>query len=86
LPDHIVKGRAYVRALEWYRLFINGQGMTGNALVPRFTPFDKIVEYQTYDVTEQLRSSINIIGIVFSDGRYRQISHDFILNYQIVVY
>lgn len=45
-----LKGRAYVSALGWYRLFVNGQDMTGNALVPRFTPFDKIVEYQTYDI------------------------------------
>ena len=37
----------------------------------RFTPFDKIVEYQTYDVTEQLLSGVNIIGIVVGDGRYR---------------
>ena len=71
LPASVVKGRAYVSALGWYRLFVNGHDITGNALVPRFTPFDKIVEYQTYDVTEQLQSGMNIIGITVGDGRYR---------------
>jgi alpha-L-rhamnosidase len=71
LPAPILKARAYVSALGWYRLFVNGHDMTGNALVPRFTPFDKIVEYQTYDVTEQLQSGMNIIGITVGDGRYR---------------
>ena len=45
--------------------------MTGNALVPRFTPFDKIVEYQTYDLTKQLQRGINIVGIAVGDRRYR---------------
>jgi alpha-L-rhamnosidase len=64
-------GRAYVRALGWYRLFINGDDRTGNALVPRWTPLDEIVEYQAYDITDCLSAGENHIGIVVGDGRYR---------------
>lgn len=71
LPASVKRGRAYVSALGWYRFFVNGQDLTGNALVPRWTPFDHIVEYQTYDVTEQFRAGANIIGIAVGDGRYR---------------
>jgi alpha-L-rhamnosidase len=46
----VVSAQARVSALGWYRLFVNGTDMTGNALVPRWTPFDQFVEYQDYAV------------------------------------
>lgn len=69
--DDVVWARAYVSALGWYRLFVNGQDVTGNALVPRWTPLDKIIEYQTYDVTAQFRAGLNIVAMAIGDGRYR---------------
>jgi alpha-L-rhamnosidase len=71
LAAPVVRARAYASALGWYRLFINGRDITGDALVPRFTPLDKVVEYQTYDVTDAFRSGTNIAGIAIGDGRYR---------------
>lgn len=71
LPAAVVRGRAYASALGWYRLFVNGTDLTGPALVPRFTPLDKVVEYQAYDVTEHFREGANIVGIAVGDGRYR---------------
>ncbi|NKY43731.1 alpha-L-rhamnosidase [Nocardia cerradoensis] len=67
----VVRARAYVSALGWYRLFVNSTDVTGNALVPRWTPLDEIVEYQTYDVTDLLRNGRNALGVVVADGRYR---------------
>jgi alpha-L-rhamnosidase len=71
LPAPVVRARAYVSALGWYRLFVNGVDLTGHALVPRWTPFWAYVEYQTYDVTDALRAGHNTIGTVVADGRYR---------------
>ncbi|MEU1548325.1 alpha-L-rhamnosidase N-terminal domain-containing protein [Nocardia sp. NPDC005745] len=45
--------------------------MTAGCLVPRFTPFDHYMEYQTYDVTDRFRVGDNIMGLAVGDGRYR---------------
>jgi alpha-L-rhamnosidase len=71
LAAGVRRGRAYVSALGWYRLFVNGHDLTASALVPRWTPFDEVLEYQTYDVTEHLRAGRNILAIAVGDGRYR---------------
>ncbi|NQX10344.1 family 78 glycoside hydrolase catalytic domain [Microbacteriaceae bacterium VKM Ac-2855] len=71
VPGGIVRARAYVTALGWYKLWINGRNVTGQALVPRFTPFDSYVEYQTYDISEFLEPGRNAVGIVVSEGRFR---------------
>lgn len=70
-PTDVVRARAHVSALGWYRLLVNGTDLTGAALVPRWTPFDHEVEFQTYDVTEALRSGTNAVSLVIGDGRFR---------------
>jgi alpha-L-rhamnosidase len=62
VTDPVVHARAYASALGWYRLFINGDDLTGPALVPRWTPFDEFVEYQVYDVTDAFRCGVNIVA------------------------
>lgn len=57
--------------LGWYRFFVNGRELTGPALVPRWTPFDSIVEYRTYDVSHDLRRGRNVVALALGDGRYR---------------
>ncbi|WP_312168491.1 family 78 glycoside hydrolase catalytic domain [Microbacterium sp.] len=65
------RARAYVSALGWYRLYINGTDQTGPDLVPRWTSLDDIVEYQVYDVTDSLVEGSNVLGVVVAEGRYR---------------
>lgn len=67
----LVRARAHVSALGWYRLFVNGIDLTGPSLVPRWTPFDDEVEFATYDVTEALRTGDNALTMVVGDGRFR---------------
>ena len=67
----VVRARAYVSALGWYRLLVNGTDLTGHALVPRWTPFGRYAEYQVYDVTDAFTQGANAIGVAVADGRYR---------------
>jgi alpha-L-rhamnosidase len=67
----VIRARAYVSALGWYRFFVNGHNLTGSALVPRWTPFDSYVEYQTYDLTEHLVAGENVFGAIVAEGRFR---------------
>ncbi|KQR39333.1 alpha-L-rhamnosidase [Microbacterium sp. Leaf159] len=66
-----LRARAYVSALGWYKFWVNGEDITGSDLVPRFTPFDEYVEYQTYDITRLLRPGLNVLNVVVSEGRFR---------------
>lgn len=67
----VVRARAHVSALGWYRFLVNGVDLTGDSLVPRWTPFDDEVEFQTYDVTTALREGRNALTLVVGDGRFR---------------
>ncbi|CAD0114352.1 unnamed protein product [Aureobasidium uvarum] len=67
----VLKGRAFVSALGWYRLLVNGTDLTGNCCVPRWTPLNSAVEYQDYDITEHLRPGLNHFSVVVGDGRWR---------------
>jgi len=71
LTSPVVRGRAFTSGLGWYKLRINGTHVTGHSLVPRWTPFDKTIEYQSYEVTAAFRSGVNRIGMIVGDGRYR---------------
>jgi alpha-L-rhamnosidase len=71
IPTGVLKGRAFVTALGWYRLFVNGTDLTGNCCVPRWTPLNSAVEYQDYDITGQLKPGPNVVSIVVGDGRWR---------------
>lgn len=67
----VTQARLAVSALGWYRLFVNGTDLTGDALVPRFTSFDHRVEYNIVDVTSLLGEGENEIRLELADGRYR---------------
>lgn len=71
LDSRVVRARAYVSSLGWHRLVINGEDLTGPALVPRWTALDHEVEYVTYDVTAALSTGANTLGLVVGDGRFR---------------
>jgi alpha-L-rhamnosidase len=71
LDAPVVRARAYVSALGWYRFFVNGKDLTGSSLVPRWTSFDHEVEYQAYDVTEHVRAGQNVLAMAVGDGRFR---------------
>ncbi|MFD4407869.1 family 78 glycoside hydrolase catalytic domain [Nocardia sp. NPDC058499] len=71
VPSGVVRARAYVSALGWYRLLVEGTDLTGSALVPRFTPFDREVEYQAYLLDEFVQSRTVELTVIVADGRYR---------------
>ncbi|MFE6820970.1 family 78 glycoside hydrolase catalytic domain [Streptomyces sp. NPDC057690] len=71
VPAGAVRARAYASGLGWYRLFVNGTDVTGDALVPRWTPFDQYVEYQTFDILDVVESGTLAVGITVSEGRFR---------------
>lgn len=64
----IKKATAYATAHGLYRLYVNGSQADDRVLAPEVTPFDKLLTYQTYDVTPLLRQGENAIGAIVTDG------------------
>jgi len=60
-----------ISALGLYRAFVNGRRVGDDLLTPGWTCYDDRIAYQTYDVTEHLRTGENRIEIWLGDGWYR---------------
>ncbi|MBN1419638.1 MAG: family 78 glycoside hydrolase catalytic domain, partial [Planctomycetes bacterium] len=63
---------AYVHAtaLGLYELHINGRKVGEDFFRPGWTDYAKRVYYQTYDVTEIIRTGENAVGAILADGWY----------------
>ncbi len=66
----VVRATLYVTALGLYEMRLNGRRVGDRLLAPEWTDYHTRVQYQTYDVTGQLRSGENVIGALVGDGWY----------------
>ncbi len=64
----IKSARAYVAAAGLYELYLNGKKVGDHVLDPIYTRFDRRNLYVTYDVTAQLQSGANAIGVLLGNG------------------
>lgn len=65
-----VRARLYITALGLYEASINGQRVGDAVLTPGWTDYRVRVRYQTYDVTDLLRTGENALGAILGDGWY----------------
>jgi len=63
--------RIYATALGIYELELNGQRLNDHLFTPGWTSYNKRLQTQTYDVTMDIRSGNNAIGITVADGWYK---------------
>jgi len=56
--------RAYIAAAGLYELSLNGAKVGENVLDPMYTRFDKRLLYVVHDVTAQIKSGNNAIGVI----------------------
>ncbi|MFK7691327.1 family 78 glycoside hydrolase catalytic domain [Paenibacillus sp. HJGM_3] len=68
IPAGVVKAVAHVYAAGWYELRINGRKVDNRVLAPANTPYDRIMLYDTYDVTSALVLGGNAIGLWLGNG------------------
>ena len=62
--------RLYATALGTYELFLNGKRVSHDVMAPGWTDYRERVLYQTYDVTELVKSGSNVIGALLAPGWY----------------
>ncbi|QDU90815.1 Bacterial alpha-L-rhamnosidase [Pirellulimonas nuda] len=66
----IRRAMVYATALGIYELHLNGQQVGDAYFAPGWTDYHQRAYYQTYDVTDLIRSEGNAIGIWVADGWY----------------
>lgn len=62
------KARVYASAHGLYKLSVNGYIADNREFAPENSAYEKILFYQTYDITPSLSSGENVLGIVLGDG------------------
>lgn len=67
----IKKARLYITACGVYEARINGKKAGNFCLAPGVTDYTKRVQYQTYNVTDLIKSGNNEITVDLADGWYR---------------
>ncbi len=70
VKKQVKKARLYATALGVYEMYLNGKKVGDQILAPEWTDYFTRVQYQTYDVTDMLTGSENVIGAMLADGWY----------------
>lgn len=68
LDKKVIKARAYLATAGFSELWINGSKIGVNVLDPSNTDYSKRLLYVTYDITENLNTGENAIGIMLNNG------------------
>lgn len=70
LAKKVKSARAYIAVAGLYELYINGEKIGNHRLDPMYTRFDRRTLYVTYDVTSQLQTGKNAVGVILGNGWY----------------
>src|SRR6516162_7858158 len=67
----VERARLYASALGLYEMELNGKRVGDEYFTPGWTAYDFRYQYQTYDVTEMVKSGANCLAAMLGDGWYR---------------
>lgn len=71
LERPVTAARLYVTCTGLYQVFINGEAASDELFAPGWTSYNKRLQYQVYDVTENLIEGVNAIGTMIANGWYK---------------
>lgn len=63
-----VSARLYAASYGVYRAFLDGTRIDDGELAPGYTPYRKILHYQCYDLTKQVKKGTNTLSFLVGDG------------------
>ncbi|MFA5057048.1 MAG: glycoside hydrolase family 78 protein [Opitutaceae bacterium] len=67
----VASARLYATAMGLYELELNGRRVGEDYFTPGWTAYDFRYQYQTYDVTGQIKPGENCLGALLGDGWFR---------------
>jgi len=71
LEQPVKSARLYITSHGLYEAWLNGRRVGDQVFTPGYTPYDKQLQYQVYDVTALLDEGENALGAILGDGWYR---------------
>ena len=70
IEKKIISATLFITGLGQYEASINGKKIGNDFLTPGWTRYDKSIFYNAYDVTQNLHSGKNAIGVIVANGFY----------------
>jgi len=70
LSKSVKQARLYISGLGYYQAYLNGRRVGDSQLDPAWSVYSKRVFYSTYDVTAQIKTGRNCIGVMLGNGWY----------------
>lgn len=77
------EARLYISGLGYYEAYLNGIRIGDHELDPGWTNYNKEVLYSVYDITENLKTGINAIGISLGNGWYNPLPLELFKKYNL---
>ncbi|MDG5788499.1 family 78 glycoside hydrolase catalytic domain [Evansella sp. AB-P1] len=71
LEKEVETARIYITGLGIYHLELNGKKVSDEFLTPGFHSYDFWLQYQTYDITDDLKEGKNALGVMLGNGWYK---------------
>ncbi|CAN5447537.1 family 78 glycoside hydrolase catalytic domain [soil metagenome] len=66
----VKSARIYASARGLYELYIDDKKISKSLFTPGWTDYNKRIQYQTYDVTPQMKKGSHVVGMMLGDGWY----------------
>lgn len=70
LENAVERAVIYISGLGHYELSVNGEKVGDRFLSPGWTFYEKRILYNTFDITKNLKSGENVIGVLVGNGFY----------------
>ena len=71
LPSRAVAARAYICGLGLYHFELNGEKVGDEYFTPYCNAYDQWIQYQTFDITDQLIVGSNLVSVMLGNGWYK---------------
>jgi alpha-L-rhamnosidase len=71
LPSNAVAARAYICGLGLYHFELNGTKVGDEYFTPYCNAYDQWIQYQTFDITDQLTVGSNLVSVMLGNGWYK---------------
>ena len=71
LPSRAVTARAYICGLGLYHFELNGKKVGDEYFTPYCNAYDQWIQYQTFDITDQLTVGSNLVSVMLGNGWYK---------------
>lgn len=76
ITKKIKSAKVYVSGLGFYELYINGRKVGDQVLAPGVTDYSKRVLFNAFDLSDDLISGMNTVGVMLGNGWYNQVCND----------